>query len=436
MAAKGRPLRLDTQNSEVLMTAWSKLSKQRSDDSLTESLSRSSKAVHIASIPQLAVKYGSRYAIEAALPLGVTENAPIAGTIKKRTANSAMQWSRSERAVIECIQFETACLNRNNVTRTAAYQAIFHRRTELHWAMLAHLVSRNGGWNMTDLQGEWLPRLLPLADREAVFEFLERANALIFHDAYPQLLLYEWSLREQRSLFHLLPAFGVSRFMGPVWEQFWKHRDPVPLTVALIVNEQNYIEQRIVQNSYYRERVLDKLFFSMQALLQLNAVIVPYNGIGDNMRLAGLVLESFDSLPERIEFGKRLYAMLFGVPQVWQGALAFTSMVPHSGSRSDYSPQLFDRMRHEPPQTLYKERLLGVSVLKDASVIYSPELIEAWPDRPFAPPEPGDWFCKTEDVAPYFRKLPLPNSFEMTNEYGLLLNKIELAVLAAQKLKG
>ncbi|WP_336786216.1 hypothetical protein [Paenibacillus sp. MMO-177] len=36
---------------------------------------------------------------------------------------------------------------------------------------------------------------------------------------------------------------------------------------------------------------------------------------------------------------------------------------------------------------------------------------------------------------PYFRKLKLPRSFELTNEYGLLLNKIELAVLAAQQLR-
>lgn len=373
-------------------------------------------------------------------------------------APAAVEWTADEQTAIDRIRAETETACRNNVTRTEAYRTVYFRTPELHWALLAHLVSRNGGWNMTDLQGEWLPRLLRADQREEIFLFLERANALIFHDAYPQLLLYERSLREGRSLFHLLPAFGVSSFMLPAWRLFWKERDPAPLTVALIVNEQHYIERRVVQNAHFQEKVLHTLFFGMQKLMHVNGVVFPYGsggeepnenggapdsamaglescGSGKGTQLAGLIIESFENLEERIELGKRLYAMLFGIQPVLHGARCFAAAVKHTGSRADYAPQLFARVRQLPPQRVYTERLLGGALKPGAEPIYSPELGAAWSDRPVAPPGEGDWFRSAKQVLPYFRELPLPPIFEMTNEYGLLLNRIELAVLAAQREK-
>ncbi|GFN31970.1 DUF2515 domain-containing protein [Paenibacillus xylaniclasticus] len=340
-----------------------------------------------------------------------------------------------DRALIAHIQEETLRLNRNNVTRTAAYYALYERCPELHWALLAHLVSRNGGWNMTDLKGEWLPRLLSESKRTDVFRFLERANRLIFGDAYPQLLLYEHSVRLRRPLFHLLPALGVTRFMLPVWEQFWQSRDSAILTVALIVNEQHFIEQRVVANPFYRKRVIDTLFFGMQSLLQLNAVLLPYARGREpgQMKLAGLIIERFSSLRERIEFGKRLYAVLFGVPAVAAGVRSFAATVRHTGSRADYAPQLFTRIRHGLPEKPYNERLKGGQLKPGAVPPYSPELSAAWPDTPGDPPEPGDWFVGAAAVAPYFAQLPLPSTFEMTNEYGFLLDKLELAAAASHR---
>ncbi|CAM3947646.1 DUF2515 domain-containing protein [Paenibacillus alkaliterrae] len=350
-------------------------------------------------------------------------------------------FTAEELALIARIRAETAACNRNNVTRTEAYRSVYFRTPELHWSLLAHMVSRNGGWNMTDLQGEWLPLLLSSEKREALFRFLEQANAFIFQDAYPQLRLCEWSLREGRSLFHLLPAFGVSRFMLPAWKQFWRERDPVPLTIALIVNEQHYIERRVVQQPYFRDKVLHTLFFGLQSLLQLNGVVFPYGSgqeteRGDGaaaLRLSGLILERFEHLKERIEFGKRLYAMLFGIPRVYEGARSFAGAIKHTGSRADYAPHLFAKVRHQPPGGIYAERLLGGSLKPGAEPIYSPELCAAWSDRPLETPGHGDWFRSTADAVPYFQKLPLPHRFEITNEYGLMLNKIELAVLAMQR---
>lgn len=344
--------------------------------------------------------------------------------------------SGSDRALLARIREETHRLNRNNVTRTMAYYAVYERRPELHWALLAHLVSRNGGWNMTDLQGEWLPRLLGESKRDDVFRFLERANALIFGDAYPQLLLYEHSVRTGRPLFHLLPALGATRFMAPVWERFWRERDSAILTVALIVNEQHYIEKRVVSDPYYRKRVVDTLFFGMQSLLQLNAVLLPYSLGAEpgDMRLAGLIIERFSSVRERIEFGKRLYAVLFGVPAVAAGVRSFVAGVRHTGSRADYAPQLFARVRQGLPEKPYNERLKGGRLKPGAERPYSPELSAAWPDVPVLPPEPGDWFASAAEVELYFAQLPLPSTFEMTNEYGFLLDKLELAAAASHRL--
>ncbi|WP_338555833.1 DUF2515 domain-containing protein [Paenibacillus sp. KS-LC4] len=351
------------------------------------------------------------------------------------TESAAAAADAADHMLLAAIRADAVRLNRNNVTRTEAYLAMYKRCPELHWALLAHLVSRNGGWNMTDLQGEWLPYLLGRSAREAVFRFLERANALIFQDAYPQLLLYEASCKAGRPLFHLLPQLGVSRFMVPVWQMFWESGDSAVLTVALIVNEQNYIEKRIVQHPFFRKEVLDTFFFGLQSLLQLNAVLFCYRPGGEEMKLAGLILESFDNLKERIEFGKRLYTLLFAVPEVHSGAFAFAQATRHTGSRADYASHLFAAIRRDPPKRPYKERLAGRRLAPDAAPLFSPELSSVWPDRAVEAPEPGDWFRQAAQVLPYFQKLPLPHSFEMTNEYSLLLNKIELAVLASQQWK-
>ncbi|EFM12969.1 Protein of unknown function DUF2515 [Paenibacillus curdlanolyticus YK9] len=386
----------------------------------------------------------------AASPLGAPQAAKPGGEALPGLGSDSAGvaggcWSAAEQALIGRIREETAWMNRNNVTRTAAYYAVYVRRPELHWALLAHLVSRNGGWNMTDLQAEWVPRLLGTSKREDVFAFLERANSLIFGDAYPQLLLYEHSMKHGRPLFHLLPAFGVSRFMAPAWERFWASRESALLTVALIVNEQHFIEDRVVRHPHYRKRVIDTLFFGMQSFLQLNAVVIPYsisNGDGDSgetpsdMRLAGLIIERFASIRERIEFGKRLYAILFGVPTVHEGVRAFVREVRHTGSRADFAPQLFSRIRHGLPERPYNARLQGGKLKPGAERPYSPTLAAAWPERPVAPPEPGDWFVRAADVLLYFERLPLPGTFELTNEYGFLLDKLELAAEASHRVDG
>lgn len=343
-----------------------------------------------------------------------------------------------ERALIHRIHHETETANRNNLTRTEAYRAVYYRSPELQWALLAHLVSRNGGWNMTDLKGELIPKLLDDASRTHAFMMLERINSLIFHDAYPQLLLYEASCREGTDLSRLLPYFGVSRFMLPVWRQFWQRRDSVLLTTALIVNEQHVIERPIVRSEHFRAHVLKRAPFLLQIPLQTNTVVMPYGSpldSGGEMMLAGLVLEDFSDVKERVEFGKRLYAILLAVPEVMEGVMAFVRGVHHSGSRADYAPHLFTKERTgRREDDGYQARLEGCKLTKAAAgKLYSPDLQTAWADVQAKLPERTDWFESADAVGGYFEALPMPDVFEITFEHCMAFNKLELAVEAKQR---
>ncbi|WP_127584854.1 DUF2515 family protein [Paenibacillus koleovorans] len=361
------------------------------------------------------------------------------------SSSDAVSLTSEQRALMDRIQEETSRLNRNNVIRTKAYYAIYKRHPELHWAFLAHMVSRNGGWNMTDLRGELHPRLIGKRRAGELFAFLERSNALIFQDAYPQLLLYEASKARNTSLFHLLPHFHVSRFMKPIWELFWQERCSELLTIGLIVNEQSYIEGRVVQQKPYSSLLASSLL-QLQSLLQLNVIVFPYaaadttDASNPPNRLTGLILETFSDLDERIEIGKKLYAVLFGVPAIREEALRFAAAVPHSGSRSDYWPHLFAPIRKAPPVWTYTEKLQGCSLLRPDDPIYSPALSTVWPDRPVEPPDRYDWFLGSrgisiDDVMHHLSDVSLPRSFEITNEACFALNKLELAILAGEPLR-
>ncbi|WP_235941580.1 DUF2515 family protein [Paenibacillus puerhi] len=342
--------------------------------------------------------------------------------------------SDEERQLLARIRTERDELGRNNVTRTEAYLRVYRDRPELHWAFLAHMVSRNGGWAMTDLCGEFVPFLLDGEKRTWIFGFLERANALIFRDAYPQLLVYEASIKARRPLFHLLPELGVSRFMRLLWESHWEKPDVSLLTIGLIINEQHYIEERVVRNPAYRQHVISTVFFQAQALLQLNQMLLPHART-QACRLAGLTLERFTSLKERIEIGKQMYALLFAIPAVHEGAVRFAFARPHTGSRADYWPHLFAPAREEPPrlrgELQEKLDLDGIRLKAGARKLYSPALADVWPDWPAADPEPGDWFCDLSALD-YLGDIPIPARYDLTQAYGSGLKKIELAVRAGE----
>lgn len=354
----------------------------------------------------------------------------LARELKQTAARErAVALSATEIELVERIRAKTVEHNGDNVERTRAYLDYFRQHTEIHWALLAHLVSRNAGWSMTDLRGELLTRLLSERVQEHYFHFLERANWLIFHDAYPQLLLYEESVKRQTNLFHLLPHFHVSVFMQAAWNRFWSEQDRELLAVCLIVNEQRHLEEQVMQDESYRKTVLDTLPFAMQELLSLNQILFPYRGDGRRLHLAGETVSHFASATERIALGKRLYALLFRDSKLLEEVLGWALKQPHTGSRKDFWPQIFHDIHEGVPGQPYRKKLAGCQLVPGGTRIFSPALSQAWKRVAQEPPAQLDWY-RGLDVLPLLRIREQPASRDAQEAYCKTLDKIELAVIA------
>lgn len=312
--------------------------------------------------------------------------------------------SPSDLHLVEHIHKTVTEANRSNITRTRAYLELYNDFPEIHWALLAHMVSRNGGWNMSDIKSGLMTDLTDNRFKNHLYRFLERCNALIFQDAYPQLLLYKYSKQMERSCFHLLPYFHVSAFMAPFWDRFWIDRNSSLLTVALIINEQNYIEGRVVQHPFFRKHVLNDPSFRLHELARLNQIIFP---LGDAhcrhdlfqesilplRPLAGMTLNHFDNPSARIKVGKSLYAMLFGYEDIYQGVIQFAHCTAHLGSRSEYWPALFTTHRDNAMNSLEESKeLLQSEWLTAHNQLYSPLLEDVWHDTEYEPIPRFDWF--------------------------------------------
>lgn len=349
--------------------------------------------------------------------------------LKKRAKTSFKKKTLTlgEKRLIQQIQDQTEECNKNNVTRTKAYLDFYNKHPEIHWAFLGHMVSRNGGWNMTDLKGELLQRLLPNTERDNFFLFLERGNWLIFQDVYQQFLIYEESLRRGVNLFYLLPYMNISSFMETIWSLFMKSKDTYILTVSLIINEQSYLESRIIENSTYKKKVFSTLEFKIQDILSMNHVIFPYNENG-KIRLVGQTLHHFQSLHERILLGKRLYVVLFGDLERLELVKKWANANPHTGSRKDYWPHIFHDIDEGLPRFFLKQKLNHCQLLPGASRIYSPFLQYAWKDQKHHPAEVGDWY-QTWQVIYYLIDTKEKIDGEIEDEYCKTLERIELAAI-------
>ncbi len=347
---------------------------------------------------------------------------------RKITKKGNSNLSKEEKTLIQQIRIQTKEWNKNNVTRTKAYLEFYRLYPEVHWAFLGHMVSRNGGWNMTDLKGELLSGLLSNREKRSFFSFLERGNWLIFQDAYPQFLLYEESLKRNKPFFHLFPFLNISVFMETIWSYFWENRNTSILTIALIINEQSYLEKRVIQNPLYKNEVFNKLEFKLQDMLSFNHILFPYmrNSV---LHLVGQTLHQFDSIHERILLGKRLYAVLFKDRELLKSAETWANSTPHTGSRKDYWPHIFNNVHEGLPGKSYQLRLKSCSLRPGARRIYSPRLESAWKNVKQVEAEEGDWFVDFQ-VLNYFSELAETVDGEIENEYCKTLERLELAALA------
>ncbi|KIL76774.1 DUF2515 family protein [Bacillus badius] len=354
--------------------------------------------------------------------------------VKKKSACLLPLLSENDKQCIQLIREQTRRLNQNNVTRTQAYFQFYLQHPEIHWALLGHMVSRNVGWNMTDLKGELLSKLLPERDQIAFFSFLEQGSWLIFQDMYPQFWVYDLSVRGNQEMFHLLPFFYTSTFMETMWRYFWRSGDSYSLAMAMVINEQSYLEKRLIQNNYFQKTVTGTLSFKMYEFLQLNNILFPYyeGGRKEKTSLVGTTSRQFTSLHERIQVGKNLYSLLFQREEVLAGVLKWAHECPHTGSRKDYWPDLFNDVNESFPRSLYKPRVKNCMLRKGARRLYSPPLKYAWADAPHEETTSEDWFGDFH-VLDYIQKEVSFNG-EILNNYCKTLEKIELAVMAKEAL--
>lgn len=339
--------------------------------------------------------------------------------------------TKEEQFIINNIKIQTEQLNKNNVTRTRAYYQFYIRYPEIHWALLGHMVSRNGGWNMTDLKGDLYTKLLSEKDQITFFSFLERGNWLIFQDVYPQFLLYEQSVKKAKKLFHLLPHLNVSTFMETMWNDFWKTGNKKTLAIATIINEQNYLEKRVIQNAHFQKTVLNSIGFKLFDFFQFNHILFPFyeNNTNQKTLLIGDTMKHFTSLHERILIGKRLYSLLFRDTHILSQIIYWAEHHPHTGSRKDYWPHLFSSVNESFSREFYKRRIKKCQLRSGAYRIYSPALIYAWRDMKHEEVESEDWFTDWQVVNYLVDKGENMNG-KITEDYCKTLEKIELAILA------
>jgi len=363
--------------------------------------------------------------------------APLSETLQKIKKDLKKRQKRTtykthllveEQHLIQRINELTRRFNLNNITRTKAYLDFYLTHPEIHWTFLGHMVSRNGGWNMTDLKGGQLSRILTEQEASVYFSFLERGNWLIFQDAYPQFLLYEASKLYRQNLFYLLPHFHVSIFMEVMWNYFWEKRDKNLLTIAQIINEQYYLEKRIISNPTYKKQIFGTVEFKLQDLFEMNHILFPFEEKG-RVQLFGQTLHQFKDVRERILLGKRLYSILFNDKKRLKLVESWATKVQHTGSRKDYWPHIFNDVDEGLPGSLLKTRVKSCELTKGSPRIYSPRLEMAWKNSKHPAAEIGDWY-KDWEVLRYFNNGQENVDGEIIHEYCKTLEKFEFAAIA------
>ncbi|MGJ9456783.1 DUF2515 family protein [Oceanobacillus sp. CF4.6] len=239
--------------------------------------------------------------------------------------------TNKQQHLLHYITNQTTAHNTDNIARTKAYQMFYLKYPEIKWALIASIVSRNAGWNMTDLCLPPFQGILSKKERNRLFMTYERANWLIFSDAYPQLLIYRFSKDFNQPLFHLLSEFNVSTFMINEWYYFWKSRDLDRLVNSLIINEQNLIQIPVIDQPFFKTHVFEASPYKLQNILFMNAVLIP-NRIGN---IYGFFVHAFTNVDNRIEVGKKI-AALINIPTIHHELLDFINSVEPTGSRHEY----------------------------------------------------------------------------------------------------
>jgi hypothetical protein len=294
-----------------------------------------------------------------------------------------------EQVILQEIRRKTEKANLDNISRTEAYANFYSRHPEIRWSFLASMVSRNAGWNMCDLEGQWMPLTIDMYTRTILFSTYERANWLIFADAYPQLLIYESSKLDGKPYFYLLSKLRVSSFMQKEWCLFWQEKNRERLLTSLIINEQNIIQKPIIDHPFYKKKVFHSFAFKFQDWLHFSSVIFPtLHG-----ELYGCSVHDFWNKTKRIELGKKLSRLLFE-PSLYPHFVQFSNQITHTGSRHDY------------------ERFLKIDKRRD-----TPFLRTTFPVIHHHQSESNEWKASKRQMKRWLEPVPFPKKVNITRWY-------------------
>jgi hypothetical protein len=71
--------------------------------------------------------------------------------------------------------------------------------------------------------------------------------------------------------------------MEIMWKHFFVYGNTISLAIATIVNEQSYLESRLIQNQMYK-KVIHSFTFHAQELLKLNHILFPLYSVSPKIK--------------------------------------------------------------------------------------------------------------------------------------------------------
>jgi hypothetical protein len=211
--------------------------------------------------------------------------------------------------------------NRDNVSRTASYLELYAYTVahppDLPWLLMAHLVSRNAGYWMSDLAARSERKPEQAEGLSNLFRLLERANFLIFHDAWYHVLSHLLGRDPEED--------RTPRFIREAWQRYRTQGRERELVLDLVINEQNYIEHRVVHAPRF------EIGLAMIGFIEASGREKP---ISFPLTTSDIRVGGFAELDKRILTGQRIFDEVLADRDHRRLLFEWASERPHTGDRS------------------------------------------------------------------------------------------------------
>jgi hypothetical protein len=188
---------------------------------------------------------------------------------------------------------------------------------------------------------------------------LERANFLIFHDAWHHVLHHLLGRTDQ------LRSPRTPRFMIETWRRHERAADQDgerALVLDLVHNEQNLIERRVVHH--------DELAPGLRLLefIERSGREKPMHFPADGA--PAITVGGFAHLERRIATGARIYDEVLAEPARRAALLAWAQAHPHTGSREVYGGKPGPAIRQAWPAVRVRALWSGVHAPMEPDPLY------------------------------------------------------------------